>query len=237
MTYFKRIPFETINNFRDLGGVINRDGKLIEWGKIYRSANMDEITDKEIEKMKDLDIGTVIDLRRDSEVKKNSKNLDKVKKNFDYYQISLASMNFGDREIQEILDKKVTVGRTYRDLIDNHEAVREILKLIVNSEDAVIFHCQEGKDRTGVIAMILYGLLNVDQIDIIADYEISSAYLGYINNYGPDEDYQIFRITNPYNMKEAYNYILDEYGTFENYINTLELDKNLVKKLREKMLK
>lgn len=236
MTYFKRIPFETINNFRDLGGVATKDGKLIKWGKIYRSANMDLISDKDIEKMKELNISTIIDLRRDSEVEEFYKNIDKVKKNFSYYQISLANMNFGYQEIQDIINKKVSVGRTYRDLIDNHDAVRDILKLIVEAEDAVIFHCQEGKDRTGVIAMILYGLLNVDQIDIIADYEISSAYLGYISSFNQDDDYSVFRITSPYNMKEAYSYIIEEYGTFESYIKDLDLDQSHIEKLREKML-
>lgn len=236
MTYYKRIPFETISNFRDMGGVVTKDGKLIKWGKIYRSANMNEISDADIKKMKDLDITKVIDLRRDNEVLEYHKNIDKVKNNFEYKQISLAKQEFGDREIKEIIQRKISVGKSYRDLIDNHEAVKKILELIINSEDSVIFHCQEGKDRTGIIAMILYGLLNVDQIDIIADYEVSSAYLGYISDYGQDEEYSVFRITNPYYMKEAYEYVVDEYGSFENYIEKLNVDRKLIDKLKKKML-
>lgn len=236
MTYVKRLPFETINNFRDLGGVATKDGKVLKWGKIYRSANMDDISDIDIDKMKKLDITTIVDLRRDYEVLKNYRNIDKVKENFDYNQISLAKQDFGYDQIQEIIEGKVSVGRTYRELIDNHEAVKKILKLIVNCDNAIVFHCQEGKDRTGVIAMIIYGLLNVDQIDIIADYEVSSAYLGYVSEYDQDEEYSVFRITNPYYIKEAYSYITDEYETFENYIDKLDLDNKLIDKLKKKML-
>ncbi|MDD7306418.1 MAG: tyrosine-protein phosphatase [Peptoniphilaceae bacterium] len=236
MTFFKRIPFETIDNFRDLGGVATKDGKSVKWGKIYRSSNMNLISDNDIAKMKDLKISTVIDLRRDFEVEELYKNIDKVKNNFDYYQVSLANRNFGSEEIQEIIEGKISVGKTYRDLIDNHRAVKKILELIIYSDGAVIFHCQEGKDRTGIIAMILYGLLNVDKIDIIADYEISSAYLGYVNKYDQEDDFSVFRITNPYYMKEAYAYVIDKYNTFENYIKVIKLDLSLLDKLREKML-
>lgn len=237
MTYLKRLPFEKIKNFRDLGGVATKDGKEVKWGKIYRSANMDDISDIDIKKMKKLDITTIIDLRRDYEVLKNYRNIDKVKENFKYNQISLAKQDFGYSQIEEVIQGKISVGNTYRELIDNYKAVKKILELIVNCQEAIIFHCQEGKDRTGVIAMIIYGLLNVDQIDIIADYEVSSAYLGYVSEYDQDEEYSIFRITNPYYMKEAYAYITDEYGTFENYIDKLDLDKKLIGKLKKKMLK
>lgn len=236
MKHFKRIAFETISNFRDLGGQPTKDGKMVKWGKVFRSANMDVITDQDLEKMKELGITTIIDLRRDTEIEEFYRHIDKVKNNFDYRQVSLARAHFGHKEIQAIINKELTVGRTYRDLIDNYEGVKEILELIINSEGSVLFHCQEGKDRTGIIAMIIYGLLDVDQIDIIADYEISSAYLGYVTSYDQDEDYSVFRITSPYNMKEAYAYVIDEYESFENYIEKVGLDMGLVEKLRKKML-
>lgn len=236
MKYYKRIPFETIKNFRDLGGLATKDGRSVRWGKIFRSANMDLISDSDIEKMKELDITRVIDLRRDQEIEEFYKNIDKVRDNFDYCQISLAKTHFGHKEIQAIIDGEVSVGKSYRDLIDNYEAVKEILTIIANTEESVIFHCQEGKDRTGIIAMIIYGLLNVDPIDIIADYEISSAYLGYISEYDQEDDFSVFRITNPYNMKEAYSYVIERYGTFESYAKALDLDFDLVEKLRKKML-
>lgn len=236
MTYYKRIPFDTIKNFRDLGGIPTIDGKLVKWGKIYRSANMDMISDIDIKKMKDFKIATIVDLRRDSEIKKYFKNIDKIKNEFHYNHVSLAKTDFGEKEIKEIIQGKVSIGQSYRELINNYEAIRDILSIIAYSDDSVVFHCQEGKDRTGIITMIIYGILNVDKIDIIADYEISSAYLGYVSEYDIKEEYSVFRITSPYNMKEAYNYIIEEYGSFDSYIDKLKLDKKLLEKLKYKML-
>ena len=41
---------------------------------------------------------------------------------------------------------------------------------------AVLFHCTAGKDRTGVLAALLYLLLGVAEEDIIADYQVSFTY-------------------------------------------------------------
>ena len=35
-------------NFRDLGGYPTKDGKQVKWGKIYRSADISKLTDKDI---------------------------------------------------------------------------------------------------------------------------------------------------------------------------------------------
>lgn len=48
---------------------------------------------------------------------------------------------------------------------------------MANAEGETLFHCQEGKDRTGVISILLLLLGDVADIDIIVDYEISNAYL------------------------------------------------------------
>lgn len=41
---------------------------------------------------------------------------------------------------------------------------------------AVVFHCTAGKDRTGVLAVILLLRLGVGEEDIIADYQVSFTY-------------------------------------------------------------
>ena len=39
----------------------------------------------------------------------------------------------------------------------------------------VLFHCMGGRDRTGMITMLVLALLGVDPDDIAADYELSAA--------------------------------------------------------------
>ena len=119
--------------------------------------------------------------------------------NFNFNHISLAPDNeFRKEEIEQIINKEISIGTTYRNLIDNFSKIRQIMEVFAKTEKAILFHCQEGKDRTGIISMILLGLANVARADIIADYEISSAYLGYIERYDEHEPLSVFRITNPY---------------------------------------
>ncbi len=46
----------------------------------------------------------------------------------------------------------------------------------VASGERVLFHCTAGKDRTGVMAMVLLGLVGVADPYLLDDYEISSRY-------------------------------------------------------------
>ena len=110
------------------------------------------------------------------------------------------------------------------------------MEVFAKTEKAILFHCQEGKDRTGIISMILLGLANVARADIIADYEISSAYLGYIERYDEHEPLSVFRITNPYSMKEAYDYIERKYKTFEDYLLYAKVDQDIIDKVKNKLI-
>ncbi len=236
MHYCKRLPLENIKNARDLGGVPTLDGSITKWNKFLRTANLDDISDKEIEILKEYGIESIIDLRREREISFDSIEHKKITDNFNFKNISLAPNNeFRKEEVEQIINKEISIGSTYRNLIDNFPKIREIMDVIANTEGATLFHCQEGKDRTGIISMILMGLANVSRADIIADYEISSAYLGYIDRYDQYEPYSVFRITNPYSMKEAYEYIERKYKTFEDYLLYAKVDQETIDKVKNKL--
>lgn len=234
--YLKRLPFESIKNARSLGGLPCLDGKVTSWSSFYRSANLDDISENDLRLLKDLNVSSIIDLRRDDEVLQNHKNLDRIKEGFDYYQISLSPRAMRKEEIQRIIDRKDSIGKSYISIIDNYKAVKKIFEILAKSKGACLYHCQEGKDRTGIITMILYGLAKVSRSDIIADYEISSANLGYIERYDQNEKDSIFRITNPYSMKEAISYVVRKYTTFEAYLEYAKIDKEYIEILKEKLV-
>lgn len=237
MKYLKRLDLDSIDNTRDLGGIPTADKESTAWHRLFRSANLDEATAKDLEDLKEIGIDILIDLRRDNEIDFDSKSHQNIKENFAYHQVSLSpDKKFRQEEIDQIISKEVSIGESYRNLIDNFPAVKEIMEIIARADGSVIYHCQEGKDRTGIISMILLGLAGVRRGDIIADYEVSSAHLGYIERYEEDEPFSIFRITDPYYMKEAYDYVIETYGTFEDYLKEVGLDDKTIKTLREKLL-
>ncbi|EEI83132.1 tyrosine-protein phosphatase [Anaerococcus tetradius] len=234
--YMKRYPLRNVKNVRDLGGVPTLDGKVTKWGKFIRAASLDDSKDDDLAYLKKLGVTAIIDLRREGEINPKLSSIEKIKEEFDYYNISLAGdREFRKEDIERIIKKEVSIGRTYINLIDNYKAIRQIMEVFANNDGVSLFHCQEGKDRTGIISMILMGLSDVGRSDIIADYEISSALLGYIERYDEDDELSIFRITSPYNMREAYDYILRKYKTFDDYLLYAKVDRCTIDKIREKL--
>ena len=236
MKYLKRINMDNVQNVRDLGGIPTLDKDSTKWHEYYRAASLDDVSDSDINDLKDMKISTIIDLRRENEIDFESKEHKEIKENFDYHHISLApDKEFRKEDIEKIISGKVSVGQSYRNLIDHYKAVRESVKVLANAEESALFHCQEGKDRTGIISMIILGLADVPRADIIADYEISSAHLGYIERYGENEPYSVFRITDPYYMKEAYDYVIRKYGSFEDYLLYAKADPKDIETLRRRI--
>lgn len=236
LKYVKRLPFESIKNARTLGGYPTIDGNVTSWDFFIRSANLDDITKKDMKMLKDLNVSTIIDLRRDDEIKYHLKKIEKLKENFLYSQVSLTPKPMRLEEIQRIIDKKESIGRSYISIIDNFKAIKKIFEIMANAEGKVLYHCQEGKDRTGIVSMILLGLVGVYRTDVMADYEISSANLGYIDRYDPSEKESVFRITSPYNIKEAMEYIERKYKGYEAYLTYAKVDDDTIKKIKEKMI-
>lgn len=59
-------------------------------------------------------------------------------------------------------------------------AIRKFFDLLLDmagSEGALLWHCTAGKDRTGVLALLLLGILGVSKEDILDDYLISDENL------------------------------------------------------------
>ena len=144
-----------VRNARDLGGWKTKDGKTVRYRMIYRGGRMQANTltsKKGKEDLKAQGILAQLDLRGKSDVLSGPA--------VDY-------MDFCAPVIEE--------GYTHL-LKDDGAKVRECFEYIVNCVKAnkpVYFHCSLGRDRTGTLAMILLGVLGVDEGDISKEYELT----------------------------------------------------------------
>jgi Tyrosine phosphatase family len=71
--YPRHIHFESVPNFRDLGGYRTHDGRTVAWRRLFRSAALHKMNDPEMARLKQ-EIGprTVIDLRSPKDPERNS---------------------------------------------------------------------------------------------------------------------------------------------------------------------
>ena len=54
--------------------------------------------------------------------------------------------------------------------------------------------------------------------------------------YGQNENEAVFRITSPYNIKEAIEYLQRNYGTYDAYLEYAGVEKKIIEKIKEKMI-
>ena len=144
----RMVRVDGVRNVRDLGGW-KADGGTVRYGRLYRGAQMEGITDNGRSVLSELPVLADIDLRGGSS---NPLGLE------DYYSYSVTYFQISGSS-----------GRLYA------EAIRRIVSLL--SEDkAVYFHCKYGADRTGTLAFLMEAMLGVSESDLSKDFEMTSFY-------------------------------------------------------------
>ncbi|MGE5829347.1 MAG: tyrosine-protein phosphatase [Micromonosporaceae bacterium] len=174
------VRFENIFNFRDLGGYPTADGRVLRWGRLYRSDDLARLAETDRERFAALGIRTVVDLRRTDEVTSDGRipQFD----GFTYHHLHLPHPYWPAAEFADTADRARYLVQRYHELTtEAADGIGAALRLIADERSApLVFHCIAGKDRTGVVAALTLSLLGVADADIAADFELSElAEAGY----------------------------------------------------------
>lgn len=164
-------------NFRDLGGYTGFEGKTVKPGKILRGGQFFELSQQEKEAFcEEYDICTIIDLRNgDSCIQEPNGEIPGVKQVVFEVMKNMLELD----KSHPMRDSNATAAGNflkefYGGFIHNEHAgncFRDILQLFADTEDgALYFHCFAGKDRTGILAVLVLTVLGVSGEDIIYDY-------------------------------------------------------------------
>ena len=154
----RAITAEGVSNSRDLGGAKTADGKTMKYGMLYRSANLDSITEKGKKQLRMLGIKTELDLRGDTLTKSvlgDDVTLINIKGA--YYVGHFKGIEFGYDENKEYIGYFCD----------------ELRACANESNYPMIFHCAIGRDRTGTLAAYLQMLCGVAEEDIYREFEFS----------------------------------------------------------------
>ena len=65
----KKIPFENLNNVRDLGGMVTEDGRHVKEGMLLRSGRLFEASDADKKRLAEM-VDLILDFRSNDEVDK-----------------------------------------------------------------------------------------------------------------------------------------------------------------------
>lgn len=237
----KRFNFGRAINFRDMGGVFGSDGKLVAWNKLYRSDKFFGTTDAEWNIMKKNGIKVIIDLRSYEEVNVSADNCPEY---FEYIHMPIVEENLSFNNISspamQAFAKSVPEG--YRNIVISHgENIAKVINLIADNleKGGVVFHCTSGKDRTGILASVIYRLLGVSVQDIVADYQTSYTYNKtmsdkFMNDFPQYQKYYDVVLSSAENMYELLK-LYDELDIEKYLINKGALAEKITK-LRKELL-
>ena len=176
------IRLEKQKNIRDLGDTVTLDGRVIRRNKLIRSGRLSELSDADIMYLLGIcRVRTVVDLRS---AKESDERPDPPWGVAAYSRLSLLSddqMGFGSfagsPQIKiSVLDALINMTSgpvytpqqylqdIYRKFITSKQAqnaTRRFFELLLSMKGgALLYHCNGGKDRTGIITAFLLTALN-----------------------------------------------------------------------------
>lgn len=167
--HMRRLLLSNTMNTRDLGGYPIGNGKETAYNTFVRSDVPVKLADGDLELLLTNNITTIVDLRNDEEVLRKPCAF-KNHKEFEYYHCKI----YGEGKLPACAEAVVD---SYFEMVDEQTTVLSIMRVFSNANGGVLYHCTAGKDRTGVISALLLLLAGVSKEDILADYQISEAYL------------------------------------------------------------
>lgn len=236
------VTVKGINNFRNVAGITNSQGKTLKDSLIYRSADLSALKPKRFSAFTNLGIKTVIDLRTDAEV---AQKPDVIPPGVQYLRLA-AFEDKGDQLNQaRTLVLKGKVNSTdannrmlafYRGYVtEKPDVIKTIIHQVLDSDAPVLYHCTAGKDRTGIITALVLKVLRFDDSVIFNEYLTSNNQrknlinkrLRKTNNFHfifPKMDIGVLEklswIETAY-LQAAFDEIESKYGSVDNYIHTV----------------
>ncbi len=180
-----RIAFEGAHNFRDVGGYAGFDGRIVRRGLIYRSDNLNTLTDADLERFGRMGLKVVYDFRLAVERERQPSRLPKAGPDI----VLLATGDAGiDETVVDIVIDALAGRRpfpepgfweeSYLNMVDQARPMFvELLGGLARRERIpAMYHCTAGKDRTGIATALLHRLLGVAEADIIHDFLLTNDY-------------------------------------------------------------
>jgi len=239
----RHIPLEGSVNFRDLGGYEGVDGRTLKWRRLFRADSLSHLTERDHVVVRKLGIATVIDLRTDSEVARDA--FDTTATPVRFHRAPLLKTTHRPEEFK---DSPFLLSETYITMLNDagHEIAGAVEVVADPESGPVIFHCAAGKDRTGVLAALLLGLLGVSEDVIIEDYALTARAMTALRERmierRPEIKDRIAQLgdpilsADPNNMRRLFAIVDEQWGSIDAYAASIGISEETIAALREKLL-
>ncbi len=252
----------SVPNLRDIGGYINKEGKTVASGVVYRSNQLNPVSDEDMKKLAALGLKNDYDLRTEAEI---TNAPDEIPSGVEYISLNVladakqssAAMLGKLLHMPKEANEKLGGGKIdamflegYREFVILPSAKLAYQELFLSLSDPAktpaIFHCTTGKDRTGWATAALLTLLDVSPELVMEDFLKSNDYIipmyrkqidGFVAAGGDSLiPLAIFGVKPEY-LNASFDEVQKSFGTIENYFSEgLGIDTQEQEKIRKRLL-
>ena len=187
------LPLTGALNARDLAGLPVTGGHVAT-GRVLRADALTALTDSDRALLADRDLGTVIDFRTPTEIELYGADLLPTGTRLQSLPIPDVSADgaaaLGPLILAGDVDGVAALlgdGRAAQIMDDGYAALvrrpaartafTAALATLADTDTALLYHCQAGKDRTGWMTALVLTVLGADTAVIVDDYLASNAFL------------------------------------------------------------
>lgn len=164
----RNLEWDGLINARDLGDLPISGGHTRR-GVYVRSENVEKLTAIGWTQLTAYGVTTIIDLRGRDEYGPDTAGRPSTVRT-----VRLPLEDLGDTAFWDVWSSLDGTPMFYLPLIEHFpETVAGILQAIADSDGPVLIHCAGGRDRTGLVAVLLLALAGVAPADIAADHALT----------------------------------------------------------------
>ena len=252
----RALPLEGVPNAWQLGGYVTEDGRRVRENALLRSGALADATEEDIKTLSEVyHVTLIVDFRSPTETTQapepevpgaeyvNISLEDSMKQagaSSDMAAMMSIETQFSDEpgraEVEQIrqglrtTNEDLYIEKITSEAID--AGIREFLDVLLAQEEGsvVLYHCKNGKDRTGTATMVLLTLLGVDRETILDDFDLTNVFLADVINaeveqasqYTDEEDVlDVIRVMAGVSrdfMARAFDYAEEQSGSMLEYV-------------------
>lgn len=161
--WLRMIYAPSIDNIRDMGGWKTTDGHRIRYGRIYRGGELNgshEATTAAVKRLRELGVTAEIDLRIDYEMSAGKSA----------FGFTTSAGTFYFANAMDCEPENLTSAESYA----RWKAEFDLIMKNLRKGGNIFFHCRIGADRTGLLSLMLEGLLGVPKDQSNKSYELTT---------------------------------------------------------------
>ena len=254
----RHLDFEGIENFRDFGGYDTASGRPMKHGLLYRSANHAYASDADLQRMAELGLAAIIDLRRTRE---REREPSKRWPGFAAAVVENDILSDHADWADAMRDAQVDAGWFRRDSLAYYrrapfeprhfDLFGRYFRTLAQVDGPIVVHCAAGKDRTGLICALTHHVAGVSHEDMVADYLLTNdearmaRKIGFL---GPwlrdtlgktvsDDALRVAVSVSPDYLDTALAAINEVYGSIDGYLRlALGMDDELRERVRARLV-